>query len=46
MLTYIILLWILLHLSAPAWCFVLLGIAALTKAIKVGMDLKNSGKGA
>lgn len=34
MFTYIILLWILCHLSAPAWCFVLLGIAALLHAVK------------
>lgn len=41
MFIYIILLWVLLDLSAPAWCFVLLGVTALVKAVKWGMDLKN-----
>ena len=41
MFTYAILLWALIELSAPAWCYALLGISALIKAIKCGMDLKD-----
>ena len=42
MFVYIILLWILINMSAPAWTYVLLGIAALVTVLKWGIDL---GKG-
>lgn len=42
MLVYIILLWILINMSAPAWTYVLLGIAALVTILKLGIDLGKS----
>lgn len=39
MLIYIVLFWILIKLSAPLWCFVLVGISGLLGAIKWGMDI-------
>lgn len=41
MFTYAILLWILINLSAPTWCYVLLGIAAFVTILKWGIDLSN-----
>ena len=38
MFMYAILLWALIELSAPAWCFVLLAISALSRAIKWLLD--------
>lgn len=43
MFVYIILLWILINMSAPAWTYVLLGITALVTILKWGIALgKNS----
>ena len=42
MFVYIILLWILINMSAPAWTYVLLGIAALVAILKLGIDLGKS----
>lgn len=39
MLIYPILLWILIELSAPAWTYVLLAVAAMIKMIDLGKDL-------
>ena len=39
MFVYIILLWILINMSAPAWTYVLLGIAAFITILKWGIDL-------
>lgn len=39
MLVCIILFWVLTHLSAPMWCFVLLVIAAFIRAVSWGMEL-------
>ena len=39
MLVYIILFWVLTHLSAPTWCFVLLAIDAFIHAVSWGMEL-------
>ena len=39
MLIYIILLWILINMSAPAWTYILLGIAAFITILKFGIDL-------
>lgn len=36
---YILFLWVLIKLSVPAWCYVILGISAVAKCVKVGMDL-------
>lgn len=42
MLIYIILLWVLIELSAPTWCYVLLGIAGMITILKWGMALSKS----
>ena len=42
MITYIILLWVLIKLSAPTWCYVLLGIAAMITILKWGMNLSKN----
>lgn len=42
MFVYIILLWILINMSAPAWTYVLLGIAAIVTILKWGIDLGKS----
>lgn len=42
MFTYIILLWILINMSAPAWIYVLLGTKALITILKWGIDLGKS----
>lgn len=39
MITYIILLWILIKLSAPAWPYILLGVAAALSIFKWGIEL-------
>lgn len=39
MLIYLILLWILIKLSAPAWTYVLLAVAAMIKMIDLGIKL-------
>lgn len=39
MFTYIIILWILIKLSAPAWCYVLLGAAAFVTTLRWGINL-------
>lgn len=39
MFTYAILLWILLNMQAPVWCYILLGVAAILTCIKAGMNL-------
>lgn len=39
MFVYIILLWILINMSAPVWTYVLLGIVAIIKILKFGIDL-------
>lgn len=42
MFIYIILLWILINMSAPAWTYVLLGITALVTIFKTGIVLGKS----
>jgi len=42
MFTYAILLWILINLSAPTWCYVLLCISTFTTILKWGMNLTKS----
>ena len=42
MIVYIILLWILINMSAPAWTYILLGIAALLTILKWGINLGKS----
>lgn len=44
MFVYIILLWILINMSAPAWTYVLLGIAALITALNWGIKLSEASK--
>ena len=44
MFVYIILLWILINMSAPAWTYVLLGIAAFLTILKYGIDLTDKSK--
>jgi hypothetical protein len=39
MFVYIILLWILINMSAPAWTYVLLGISAFIKVLEWGIKL-------
>lgn len=39
MITYIILLWVLINMQAPTWCYVLLGIAAVFTCVKAGIDI-------
>ena len=39
MFVYIILLWILINMSAPAWTYVILGIAAFITILKWGIEL-------
>ena len=44
MFVYIILLWILINMSAPAWTYVLLGMAAFIKILKWGIELADKSK--
>ena len=44
MFVYIILLWILINMSAPAWTYVLLGIAAFITILKWGIELADKTK--
>ena len=44
MFVYIILLWILISMSAPAWTYVLLGIAAFITILKWGIELADKSK--
>ena len=44
MFVYIILLWILINMSAPAWTYVLLGIAAFITILKWGIELAYKNK--
>ena len=44
MFVYIILLWILINMSAPAWTYVLLGIAAFITILKWGIELVDKSK--
>ena len=44
MFVYIILLWILINMSAPVWTYVLLGIAAFVRILKLGIDLADKSK--
>ena len=39
MIMHIILLWILIHLAAPAWCYVLLGMSAFITILEWGINL-------
>ena len=39
MITYIILLWVLINMQAPTWCYVLLGIATVITCVKAGIDI-------
>lgn len=39
MFSFAILLWILLNMQAPTWCYVLLGVASVIKCIDVGINL-------
>lgn len=45
MLTEIILLWMLIKLNAPVWCYVLLSICAVLTIAKFGVDLYKIGEG-
>ena len=45
MLTIIILLWILIKLNAPVWCYVLLSICGVFTIAKFGIDLYKIGEG-
>ena len=44
MFVYIILLWILINMSAPAWTYVLLGIATFITILNWGIKLANKSK--
>lgn len=44
MFVYIILLWILINMSAPAWTYVILGIAAFITILKWGIELADKSK--
>jgi hypothetical protein len=44
MFTYIILLWILINMSAPAWTYALLGIATFITILNWGIKLANKSK--
>ena len=39
MITYILMLWVLIKLSAPAWCYILLAVGAICKAFVAGKEL-------
>jgi len=39
MIRYVLLLWILIHLSAPAWCYVLLGVGVFIIVLKWWVNL-------
>lgn len=45
MLFIIILLWILIKLNAPVWCYVLLSMSAVFTIAKMGIDLYKIGEG-
>ena len=44
MFVYIILLWILINMSAPAWTYALLGIATFITILKWGIELADKSK--
>lgn len=44
MLTMITVLWILIELSAPTWCYWCVGIAMFFKFLKLCTDLYSAGK--
>lgn len=43
--TYIIILWVLINMNAPAWTYVLLGIAAFIKILQAGIYLGKKKRG-
>ena len=45
MFVQIVILWILIKLSAPAWLYVLLGIAFILKCVSIGMKIDEALKG-
>ena len=40
----IVMLWILIHLQAPTWCYALLGICMIIRAIEFCCGLYKAGK--